>query len=278
MADWSLANRGADAGQMFMRGMQQGEQARVQKETRNALSALLKNPDDPMIAQNLGRFNPEAALQIQGQQQQRATGAQQADITRRAVMGDAGAQGELAAFNPDLYRDLSKEQRAQATKGMETLGQLALMADTPEEWEDMVGQLSSVDPQFSKYRGQFGMRDAYIAQAGQVLEALKQAEPRYQVIPEGGALVNTRDPAAISQYQQSAAPISGSPNSVGEADASAIIQRALQSKTITPQEMQQLAATLGPNGQRAAQDFMTQNGIRVAQQSAPPPPPGFQID
>ena len=52
-----------------------------------------------------------------------------------------------------------------------------------------------------EYIGQYspdGLQSA-IAQAGLVTEMLNQQAPRYMTVPEGGYLVNTRDPDAVRQ-------------------------------------------------------------------------------
>ena len=55
-----------------MNAMQGGMQMRQGMDTRNALSALLGNPQDQQALQTLGRANPQMAMQYRQQQQQAA--------------------------------------------------------------------------------------------------------------------------------------------------------------------------------------------------------------
>lgn len=196
-----------DIGGAFNAGMQAGQQRRREMATDNALRALIANPDDPNVVGDLARYDPGMAYKVQGQQQQSQRVAAEVAARRGAVRGDAGALEDLAGLNIDDYLKLDKRQQEEYKHGIDTIGQLALMADTPEEWDSVVSQLG---PDFAQYRGRFDLRQSVIAQAGQAKEFIAQNQPRYQVIPEGGKLVNTRDPAALAQVAgQNAAPQGG---------------------------------------------------------------------
>ena len=208
--NWGIGANFPDAGQAFTQGLQQGQQRRKEMETDNALRALIANPNDTNVVNDLARYDPRMAMQVQGQQAQQMRAQQEAQARRGAVRGDPGALEDLAGFNIDDYLKLDKRSQEQYKQGIEVIGQAALMSDTPEEWDDTVRQLAQADPVFNRYLGRFDMRQTVIAQAGQAKEFIDQQQPKYQVIPEGGTLVNTRDPAALAQVAgQNTAPQGG---------------------------------------------------------------------
>lgn len=251
-----------DIGGAFNRGLAAGQQKRRETATDNALRALIANPNDPNVVTTLAQSDPRMAYQIQGQQQAQQRAAAEAMARQGAVAGDPQAMQQLAGFNLDEYLKLDKASRDHIKQGLDTVGQLALMADTPEKWDSIVGQLAQRDPQFQEYIGKFGMRDAIIAQAGLAKDAIAQAEPKYQVVPEGGMLVNTRDPAALAQVGGGQQPQGGATDQ----QAASIIAGAKQSKVITPEDFARIQQALGPNGQQAAQRWMQENGIQVGKQ------------
>jgi hypothetical protein len=124
-------------------------------------------------------------------------------LNERQVRADVAAgkapATALAAINWDDYANLNKEQNAIALQNAKTMGQLALMADTPQKWDATIDQLG---PQFAQYKGQFAMREAIIARAGEATTFLEQQAPKYQVLPADAELVNTRDPAALAAIAQ----------------------------------------------------------------------------
>lgn len=200
-----------DIGGAFNQGMQAGQQQRREMATDNALRALIANPNDANVVNDLARVDPRMAYQVQGQQAQSQRAAAEQQARMGAVRGDQQALEQLAGFNIDDYLKLDKRTQEEYKQGIDTIGQLAMLADTPEEWDDIVGQLAQANPEFNKYRGRFDLRQSVIAQAGEAKAFIEQNQPKYQVIPEGGTLVNTRDPAALAQVagqnaQQAAVP------------------------------------------------------------------------
>jgi hypothetical protein len=190
--------------------MQAGQQQRREMATDNALRALIANPNDANVVNDLARVDPRMAYQIQGQQAQSQRAAAEQQARMGAVRGDPQALEELAGFNIEDYLKLDKRSQEEYKQGIDTIGQLAMLADTPEEWDDIVGQLAQANPEFNKYRGRFDLRQSVIAQAGEAKAFIEQNQPKYQVIPEGGTLVNTRDPAALAQVAgQNVAPQGG---------------------------------------------------------------------
>ena len=257
-----------DIGGAFNQGMQAGQQRRREQETDNALRALIANPNDPNVVNDLARYDPSTAYKIQGQQQQQMRAQQEAQARQGAVRGDPQALEALAGFNMDDYIKLDDRSKEQYKQGIETIGQLALMADTPQEWDDTVRQLAQGAPEFQKYIGRFDLRESVIAQAGQAKEFIDQQQPKYQVIPEGGTLVNTRDPAALAQVGAGGQPAPQQPaqGGVTEEQAAPIISQAMQSKFISPEDFAAIQQALGPNGREAALQWRKQNGIEIGKE------------
>ena len=194
-----------DIGGAFNKGMEAGQQRRREMETDNALRALIANPNDPNVVNDLARYDPSTAYKIQGQQQQQMRAQQEAQARQGAVRGDPQALEALAGFNMDDYIKLDDRSKAQYKQGIETIGQLALMADTPQEWDDTVRQLAQGAPEFQKYIGRFDLRQSVIAQAGQAKEFIAQNEPKYMTPADNMDLLNVRDPKALEEFQRSRA-------------------------------------------------------------------------
>ena len=263
--NWNALMQSPDIGAAFNQGMEQGRARRREQAIDEAYRGLIANPNDPTVVNELARYDPQAAYQVQGRQQQSQQAAAEADARRGAVAGDQQALQALAGFNFDDYLKLDKRAQEQTKQGIEVIGNLALMADTPEEWDDTVQQLAQADPTFNKYIGRFDLRQSVIAQAGQAKEFIAQNEPRYQVIPEGGMLVNTRDPAALAQVGAGGAPAAPQ-GGISEDQAAPIIQNAMQSKIISPEDFARIQQSLGPNGQQAAQQWLQSQGIQIGKQ------------
>lgn len=202
--NWNIL-RPVDIGGAFQQGMEQGRQRRAESEIDKQLAAMAQNPNAP-ISNELMKFAPRQAYALQQQRAEQAKAEEQRQIRMQAAQGNPAAMVQLSGINLDEFRALRGDQREAAKQGIDTIGQLALMADNPQKWDSIVGQLAQTDPAFRQYIGRFDMRDAIIAQAGQAKALLEQQEPKYQVIPEGGTLVNTRDPAALQQVANQNAP------------------------------------------------------------------------
>lgn len=195
--NWGIL-RPVDIGGAFNQGVEAGRQRRAESALDEQFRTMAQNPNAP-VSNDLLRFAPQQAYQLSQQQRQQQQQQQQSQMRVAAVQGDQNALEQLAGIDLEEYRQLRGDQREAAKQGIDTIGQLALMADTPQEWDSIVGKLAQADPAFQQYVGRFDMRDAIIAQAGQAKALLEQQEPKYQVIPEGGTLVNTRDTAALQQ-------------------------------------------------------------------------------
>lgn len=195
LANLQQFNIAGNAQNALMQGMQVGDAMRQRREAEARQKATDEAYRGIMTGDKTG-INALAAL---------PGGAKDAyainnTLTERQVREDVAAGRSpataLAAINWADYAALNKQQAEIAKQNVEIVGNLALMADTPQKWDATIDQLG---PQFAQYKGQFAQREAIIARAGEAKAFLEQQAPKYQVIPENGTLVNTRDPAALQQ-------------------------------------------------------------------------------
>lgn len=203
-------------------GLQLGQYARQQKDqrdSRNALAAFVSNPSKETAAA-VAPFNPELAYKYG--QDQRAAEAQQNEngLVQRALGGDETALTQLATVNFDKWKGLSAEVKAKTKAESDIHGQVALdLLQVPyAQRRDRIIAYSQQFPQLQQQINDI----AYLPEAEQenalravVIEAqmvgkLHDMErPSYQAIPEGGTLVNTRDPSAVQQFQQGGGQTAG---------------------------------------------------------------------
>ena len=195
LANLQNFNIAGNAQNALLQGMQTGEALRQRKEQREREVALDKAYQGMMTGDQTA-VNALAAIPGMGKDAYTLQQGQREKQIRADVAAGNAPATALAAINWDDYAALSKEQNDIALQNVKTVGQLALMADTPQKWDATIDQLG---PQFAQYKGQFAQREAIIARAGEAKAFLEQQAPKYQVIPEGGTLVNTRDPAALQQ-------------------------------------------------------------------------------
>lgn len=260
-------------GQMVQSGFQQGREMRAGMETENALSKIAMNPEDQEARQSLARFNPKLAIEMQEKDAERKKAAQQADIQRRAAMGDPQAQIELAGVDFNAWKGLRTDQRAAVEQEAKIFGNAAMdILQTPDASQRMAKiqgyaqQLGGQYPEVAQIAQlppdqlEAALRSA-VAEAQMVEKLIALEQPRYQVIPEGGTLVNTRDPGAVAQFGQGAPQAAGAPsngnvltmemyrgavNGLGPQGAAAWLQRNGTPVAVsTPQEARQL-----PSGTR----------------------------
>lgn len=187
--------RPVDVGGSFTQAFQQGKQQRAESETDAMLATLARDPDADVSA--FAKYAPQFVMQVNQQRQQKRAAAEQAQIMGDALTGSPQARNQVAYFDTDLYMKLQGREREQAKEGVEAVAQAALWADTPQKWDAIVSQI----PGAEEYRGRFAERESIIAQAGQMKALLDRNDPRYVGVPDGGTLVNTRDPAAVAEFQ-----------------------------------------------------------------------------
>lgn len=167
------------------------------------------------------------------------------------VSGDQSALGQLATYNPQMafqvqqsqasrQAEIEKQQQAKLAEAKKIVGQSALqIAQMPEDqrpaaWDQQIDYLVGQGYDgLAQYRGKYSPQSlmGVISEAGLANELRTATQPSYQVIPEGGTLVNTRDPAATSQFSapQSSASTTPLPQH-GNAQSASDMTRVLQSQ------------------------------------------------
>ncbi len=293
--NWGLGQP-VDISGAFQAGAQAGRQRRVEQETDNALRAFAQNPDDTNAVNALLRFNPQMGMQLREQQQTRQRQQRSQQQTGQALGGDMQSFFALAAEDPEQFARI----RPQIEELNRTIGQVAQASNTPEEWDRNVTLLiERYGDSFRRYLGRFDQRRVAIAEAGQMQQFLDSLQPRITAIQQGGS-VGAFNPDGSGGYimggpegdQYSYRPqvdasqtfIPGQPQQAPQAPqmapqpqtadpttvAGAAMERALASRQISRAEASALAAQLGPNGQRAMQGWLQQNGIAITDAPAPP--------
>lgn len=164
--NWGIQGQGFNAlealqtfGQAQQQGLQRQNMALKQQEQQQILAARQQ------ASQQLGQGNYQGAAQ---------TAAAGGDFDYAGFATKAGEVGHKEALQQ-----------------IEDLGQIALLADTPEKWDAYAQQyVQQGHPEAAKFIGQFSpeSRAAIIAQAGKASEYLKQQQVDYKVIPAGGYL------------------------------------------------------------------------------------------
>lgn len=182
--NWGLLQP-VDVGGMFDRGVQQGRQQRIERETDNALRAYAQNPDDPNAVNALLRFNPQMGMQLQQQQADRQRQQQTRAQTAGALGGNMQDLFGLAQSDPEQFARI----RPQIEQINRTIGQIAQASTTPEQWDANVTRLAEMYGEgFLRYRGRFDLREVAIAQAGEMQQFLESNRPRIVPVAAGGSV------------------------------------------------------------------------------------------
>ena len=162
----------------------------------------------------LAKINPRLAMQAQdrvaSQEAARAKAMQEQNavaLRQKAAQGDPNALYQLVGIDPDGWKALSAEQRQRVKDINEYTGQAGLRISQllPEQraaaWDQVIDNgVARGFKELASKRGQYSdkaLNDA-IDGAGLVDKFLKLAEPDWRVVPEGGTIVNARDPKAIA--------------------------------------------------------------------------------
>ena len=190
--NWGIM-RPVDIGGAFQQGMERGQQQRDERITKNALAQVATNwpgqnggivADPRADEQNfnaliapLAQINPMLAIQLR---QKRGE-----EIERRAKYQGEQREGMDKAIGQAVLDVMQQPEDQRAAR-----------------WDAYVDQFSQRYPNAGQYRGRFSndLGMAVLAQSGLMQEYQKTQQPSYMAIPEGGTLVNTRDPGAIAQF------------------------------------------------------------------------------
>jgi hypothetical protein len=186
-------------------GMQMGQVAR-QNQQQNALMQ-----------------QRQAQIDLQGRQfeAEQAAAAQTADLTAKALQGDDAALSQLATVNFDRWKSLDGQIKGKAAEDAQVLGNAAIdLLNVP--FAERPGRIIAYAQQFPQFAEKInqvaylpqGEQEAalrtVVAEAKMIDKLIQMERPSYQAIPEGGTLVNTRDPSAVQQFQGGAAQGGGS--------------------------------------------------------------------
>lgn len=209
--NWGLAQGGGFQNALTT-GLQFGQMVRQRQDEKEYKNALMQyNPDDPETLKPIMAARPEVGLKLRDEVQARQSERQTAELTQRAIRGDAEAMKQLATVNFDRWKALDTNQRAAATQEAELFGNAAMdILNRPPEQRmaavqqyaqqfgqqyPEIGQIASLPPEQLE-----GVLRGAIAEAGMVKQLDEMLRPRYQAIPEGGTLVDTSSPQAVQSY------------------------------------------------------------------------------
>lgn len=216
--NWGMAYPRQQGGSLnaLAQGFQFGQQVQANRraeEGRNALAAYAVNPTREG-AVGLAAYNPQLAMGEIGRfdAQERQGQINQARIDM--VNGVEGAGQRLQQLDFDTWQSLNEDQQEQIAEAADAMGQAAMrIAQLPPEqrateWDRAAMALSDRYPSLGEMVGRYdeSALNAAIEQAGLVQELWNMTRPSYQVIPQGGTMVNTRDPAAVRSVANRAPP------------------------------------------------------------------------
>lgn len=210
--NWGLAN-GGNFQNALATGLQFGQmaaQAKQQRETKNALAAYGQSPNEETLG-GVMQADPRLGIQLRGDMQAQQAKAAEAGLTQRALAGDTAALDELATVNFNKWKALSAETKAAAASEAKLFGNAAIdILGTPEA--QRAAKLQGYAQQFGQQYPEIAqiaqlppeqldaaLRGA-VAEAGMVEKLIAMEQPKYMAIPEGGTLVDTRNPQAVSSF------------------------------------------------------------------------------
>lgn len=193
----------------------------ARKREDNALAAFVTNPGKESLA-GLAKVNPGLAFQAQGVMQRREAEqrkAQQeqlaAGLRVKASQGDPAALQQLVGIDFDSWKSLDTAQKQMIKGQTDYIGQAGLRISQlkpeqqPAAWDQAIDQGVQMGYKgLADYKGKFSPQalSGAIDNAGLVDKFIQLAEPKYMAVPEGGTLVNTRNPQAVAGFGASAAP------------------------------------------------------------------------
>lgn len=262
----SLMNPAA-IGQSVQQGIRVGQQMKVEGETRNALSQLVTDPGNQEAMQNLARFNPQAAMQYQGLQQQRQAQQAKAEEDARANrLKQVPVMIQLleGSTSPETYaRNLSVAQQ----NGFDVSGApqqydpqwinsqvsvLRLLSNPEGQKALSTFGKQAADEGFAPGTPEFGQRVTELVNAGNITTHSVQPggtiiendklSGEQRVIVQGGNMPQ-------QSYNQAPARNTG-PTTAGE--------------VITFQQLQGMARGLGPEALTRQIQRLTQGGVKFS--------------
>lgn len=226
--NWGLAGQNG-FGNALAFGMQMGQQMRErrdQKEYAGALQQIFapkQTPGTPgigdgMTAPDLSQAeaviaerNPQLYVQLQQQRQAEQRQGQVRELYAKATGGDAGAMDQLFMADPDLWKRLDDRTREQVKTSTSFMAQSAFqIGRLPENqraaaWAQAVQSAEAngmdIPPHLEVYSP--AALNYTIASAEKTEAYIKQFEPDWRAVPQGGYLENVNP---LSNPQGSTAP------------------------------------------------------------------------
>ena len=246
---------GQNAGQNFMQAFQQGRQMKEQRDGRNALSAFALNPNAETAA-GVAPYQPKLAYDFTMTEREKQTKMQIAQLGQEAMNGNNDALGQLFTLDNDLWKrldDRAKDQVKGATSFMAQSGMA--IGRLPEEqraqaWAASVQQAERSGIDIPAYMEAYSpdVLNAALARAEMTEKYIKQFEPDYRVIPQGG-------------YLEDVNPVTGGGQSMGgQAPAPNPQQPAAEIPAISPAQWE---ANVQAMGMPRAIKWAASNGIPV---------------
>lgn len=144
-------------------------------DRQNALQDLYRTQGAQIMAgdqaalNQLAQFDPMAAMDVQGVFLDRERQARQ---DARTAVTDSRADQEWEWQVEEYKKGITAEQAAAEAAKIEEAVKMGLMAQTPEQWDALMGQLGQSD-----LVGQFGNREAIAGRYMSIADVLKRNEP-----------------------------------------------------------------------------------------------------
>lgn len=209
--NWGLA-QGNGFQNALAQGYQLGSNIRQRREETEYKNALANyDPANPDSLKDVMRVDPRLGIQLRRDTAAQEQAARKADISRRAASGDQTAMAELAGLDLGAWRGLSADQKKAADEQTTVFANAALdVLNYPPEQRNAALN-AYIDrfnnPELEQYRGLQGQQleqalRSVVAQSNMITKLHEAEQPRYQVVPEGGVLVDTRNPEAVGQFRQ----------------------------------------------------------------------------
>lgn len=168
-------------------GFQQGQKMRSELETKKALSGAMQG--DPRALQELARWNPQMAMQLQEKLAEQQKKARVGQLAPLAAQGDSRAIVALWADDPELAFKLDKRQADKAVEGFKFIGQAAYdIIQRPEHerpvlWDQYIerGIQMGFDT-LAQYRGKYDpvALNSVVAKAEGMKSFMEFQQPSYK--------------------------------------------------------------------------------------------------
>jgi len=178
------------ANQVFQ-AFDNGRKMRSEMETQKALAGAMRG--DPNALQELARWNPQMAMQMQERMAEKQKAARLRQIVPLAAQGDPNAIMGLWADDPELAFKLDKRQADKAVEGIRFVANAAydIIQRPPEQqpllWDQYIerGIQMGFDG-LAQYRGKFDpvALNSIVAKADGMRQFMEYQQPKY--VPDQG--------------------------------------------------------------------------------------------